>query len=577
MAFASWKSGKLTRKLSPADTSLYLNADLGVTDWRLYAKNDTQVEFLAFTGRTTISATEFQYTGLTRQLSQTAVPATSTGTGFTWLANQELIHDCMHDQIFDAQNGGTISWNVTLSWNVTATKSFRVPVFADPSARDLAIPVPSNGMECYVTSLWIAQDYIGWVWTSRGSSTTANASTIASGKVEIATQAEVDANTDTGWTGAFLTVLPSNIQTANSSQFISWESLAINDFVMLEIQRAFAFNANIGAVTTNMGDILANTRRSIRIIGNWVSASTLKMSLGKVWAPADSLTVRIETDSAGNPSGTLANVNATSAVTGASIAGTQTDTTMTFGGAFTLTDWVVYHIVTQRGTAPDVANYYLIGWYTRNVRSFLVNSHNGTVWGTAGWILVVYVSYTGMYDTLVVKTNATNADGINFIGSNRYTNTVWTTATIQIDGVRKTFTWLTNNAMYFLANTPWLISATSGTTKAPVWLSESTTVLNISTRPKINWGTYIFWSSTTWTTLCIETRWWIWQINLSAGDWTSGWTISVEYSWDWINFNTLNSAVSSWAIVTSTSPIFWKWFYRFILSWSVRSGTIFYY
>lgn len=121
MGLASWKSGKLTRKCSPADTSLYLNADLGITSGRLYAKNDTQVEFLAFTGKTTISATEFQYTGLTRQLSTTAVPATSLGTGYTWLANQDFIHDIMHDQLNDAQNP-TAQFNVAQTYATTAAR-----------------------------------------------------------------------------------------------------------------------------------------------------------------------------------------------------------------------------------------------------------------------------------------------------------------------------------------------------------------------------------------------------------------------------------------------------------------------
>lgn len=121
MGLASWKSGKLTRKCSPADTSLYLNADLGITSGRLYAKNDTQVEFIAFTGKTAISASEWQYTGLTRQLSTTAVPATSLGGWYTWLANQDFIHDLMHDQINDQQNPSA-QYNVALTYATTAAR-----------------------------------------------------------------------------------------------------------------------------------------------------------------------------------------------------------------------------------------------------------------------------------------------------------------------------------------------------------------------------------------------------------------------------------------------------------------------
>lgn len=92
------------------------------------------MEFLNFTGKTTISATEWQYTGLTRQLSQTAVPATSAGVGYTWLANQDFIQDMMHDQIMDP------------SLFVQVTR------YANATARDVAIPVPVNGMEVYLIS-----------------------------------------------------------------------------------------------------------------------------------------------------------------------------------------------------------------------------------------------------------------------------------------------------------------------------------------------------------------------------------------------------------------------------------------
>lgn len=203
MAFASWKSGKLTRKLSPSDTSLYLNTDLGITAGRLYAKNDTQVEFLNFTGKTTISATEWQYTGLTRQLSQTAVPATSAGAGYTWLANQDFIQDMMHDQIMDP------------SLFVQVTR------YANATARDVAIPVPVNGMEVYLISEWYMTDYVSGAWVQRASGAVANASTTVAGKVEVATQTEVNNGTAIWWTGALLAVTPNTLAVYVSAQVAS--------------------------------------------------------------------------------------------------------------------------------------------------------------------------------------------------------------------------------------------------------------------------------------------------------------------------------------------------------------------
>ena len=54
---------------------------------------------------------------------------------------------------------------------------------------------------------------------------------------------------------------------------------------------------------------------SIRIIGNGVAATTVNLSVAKVAAPTDNITLRIETDDgSGKPSGTLADANATSSV-----------------------------------------------------------------------------------------------------------------------------------------------------------------------------------------------------------------------------------------------------------------------
>lgn len=106
----------------------------------------------------------------------------------------------------------------------------------------------------------------------------------------------------------------------------------------------------------------------------------MKLGLGKVAAPTDNLVVRIETDSAGKPSGTLVNANATSNIAGTGLTTGIVDTTVTFGGAFTLTANTLYHVVIQRQNAVDPVNYYVIGAITKNVRMLKVNTYNGTVW-----------------------------------------------------------------------------------------------------------------------------------------------------------------------------------------------------
>lgn len=109
----------------------------------------------------------------------------------------------LENQIFDKWGSETLTGNLTYSWNVIYTKSTKFPVYADATARDAWIPSPANGMMIYNTALWLNQQYIGGSWVNVDTGTvTANASDTVAGKVEIATQAEFDAWTATGWTWA---------------------------------------------------------------------------------------------------------------------------------------------------------------------------------------------------------------------------------------------------------------------------------------------------------------------------------------------------------------------------------------
>jgi len=95
------------------------------------------------------------------------------------------------------------------------TLTWQSAVYADATARNTAIPTPSNWMQVYITSEWKFYDYTAWSWTARESGWTfANASTTVAWKVEIWTQTEVDNGTDTWGTWAINVVIPST--------FIQW-------------------------------------------------------------------------------------------------------------------------------------------------------------------------------------------------------------------------------------------------------------------------------------------------------------------------------------------------------------------
>lgn len=225
------------------------------------------------------------------------------------------------------------------------------------------------------------------------------------------------------WGRTPFSVIQSAIVWGNAQDNAAGEALALNDACLYEYVHASNLVAASGVgkyLQLKMGDVAGSTRRSMKIIGNGISATTLKLGLGKVAAPTDNLVVRIETDSAWVPSGTLAHANATANVAGTGLTTGIVDTTVTFGGAFTLTANTLYHVVIQRQNAVDPVNYYVIGAITKNVRMLKVNAHNGTVWWTESAVQTLYMIYAGAYSRYIVK--AINSlgelhwfDGINTI------------------------------------------------------------------------------------------------------------------------------------------------------------------
>lgn len=64
-------------------------------------------------------------------------------------------------------------------------------------------------------------DYVSGAWVQRASGAVANASTTVAGKVEVATQTEVNNGTATGLTGALLAVTPNTLAVYVSAQVAS--------------------------------------------------------------------------------------------------------------------------------------------------------------------------------------------------------------------------------------------------------------------------------------------------------------------------------------------------------------------
>lgn len=108
--FATRKIVYLTKKLSPGDVTFTANDTTTVTKGRIRwrdpnNKDSTYIEWVSFTGITDNGDGTYTYTGLTRDLSRTAVPATSLSTGKTFGAGSEGTLVAMHDQLGDEQEG----------------------------------------------------------------------------------------------------------------------------------------------------------------------------------------------------------------------------------------------------------------------------------------------------------------------------------------------------------------------------------------------------------------------------------------------------------------------------------------
>jgi len=89
--------------------------------------------------------------------------------------NVSGLHQTMNSESFLGNIGSTFKLNARNTYLGT-NAVFGGRVFADATARDAAITSPANGDgPIYLTAEGVTQHYIGGVWTSTGTDTTANA------------------------------------------------------------------------------------------------------------------------------------------------------------------------------------------------------------------------------------------------------------------------------------------------------------------------------------------------------------------------------------------------------------------
>ena len=143
--------------------------------------------------------------------------------------------------------------------------SIQLPVYSTAVTRNAAIPTPSNGELCYQTDQGTVMQYIAGSWANSATGATVIASDTVAGKVEVATQAQTLAGTDTGETGAPAVSAPSHVASAvQNSSFNFFADAQANDTYVITpapviaayaTGQRFIFTANTlntGAATLNV-------------------------------------------------------------------------------------------------------------------------------------------------------------------------------------------------------------------------------------------------------------------------------------------------------------------------------------
>ena len=183
--------GVWTTFLLSTDFELWANLETWTDTVSIVLKNWVQIE------RFEITATLWTATIVKRWITQGNPLATDVWLQKQWADWTIAYVTALAYDIIDKQ------WD-TMEWPLT---------FQPLSTAERTALTPSNGSIVYDTDLWVLYQFIWGAWASFASWTTPFASATVAWKVEIATQWEVDAWTDTWGSWAIVSVIPSTFNT----------------------------------------------------------------------------------------------------------------------------------------------------------------------------------------------------------------------------------------------------------------------------------------------------------------------------------------------------------------------------
>ena len=271
----------------------------------------------------------------------------------------------------------------------------------------------------------------------------------------------------TDWSPAWWGAWNQVIQT-----FTAWATIADRDLVTLNVLWPISGNGNVLYIWYSASLWIDHW---FEMTWNWVSMSSIWLECYKTWTPADWVIVRIETDNAWEPSGTLADANATSTISWTTIWTTAgVEVTFNFAGAFTLTDWVKYWIVIGRTWALDTNNYYRSQYYNIDSPLSIIKGNKTWSWVTLTWSPSFVCQW--WYDSSITPYNSTTAVTLTRALWIAITSaTIWNPVNVVIYGVVDWFTWLSKWQRYFPTTTDWVIS--TSIVQPKIWQAISDTEL----------------------------------------------------------------------------------------------------
>jgi len=215
-------------------------------------------------------------------------------------------------------------------------------------------------------------------------------------------------------------------------------------------------------------------------IGNGLAMTTIKLKLQDVGSPTDNMEVRIETDSAGTPSGTLFDPNATGLLPGSATTNSWQDLTFTLDGSVSPVAGTKYWVLLKRTGGQSDTDYFQVAYQQED--SFFQAYRYTTAWNAVSDRRAFFEA-DGFHTEVLSLTDTTYFERTKLFGFATETTTRGAVTDTDISGVTDTQTGLSAGENYFLTNTPGaIVAADDGRDVYSVGLAVSDTKLKIETR-----------------------------------------------------------------------------------------------